>query len=65
LGISPTCPSCNIPPSTEDDENNFKWEFMILVEDSEGDTLPIIIAEEEAEELLSLPPEKYPLPVLH
>jgi len=58
IGSSPLCPKCHCPPSSNDDENAFKWEFMLLLEDSQGDTLPVIVADEDAEELLQLSPDK-------
>lgn len=60
IGSSPICPKCHCPPSHNDDnENPFKWEFMLLIEDSQGDTLPVIVADEDAEELLQLSPDKF------
>lgn len=60
IGSSPLCPKCHCPPSNNDDDGNgFQWEFMLLLEDSQGDTLPVIVAEEDAEELLQLSPDKF------
>jgi len=56
------CPWCSCPPTSEDGESGFKWEFHFLVEDTQGHTLPIIVADEEAEQLLSLKADKYPTP---
>ena len=33
---------------------------MLLLEDTQGDTLPVIVADEDAEELLQLSPDKSP-----
>lgn len=32
---------------------------MLLLEDSQGDALPVIVSDEDAEELLQLSPDKY------
>jgi len=64
ISESQLCPGCNVPPSSANDENPYKWEFNLLLEDVDGECLPVIIADENAEELLGLQPDKYPLPHL-
>ena len=59
LTESQLCPECNVPPSSAGTESPYKWEFSLLLEDVNGDTLPVIIADEDAEELLGLQPDKY------
>jgi len=59
IGSSPLCPRCNVPPSSDNDESPYKWEFMLLLEDTQGDTLPVIVSDEDAEDLLQLTPDKY------
>ena len=58
ISSSEICPRCSLPPNAEDDEVPYKWEFMLLLEDCQGDTLPVIIADDDADELLQLPAEK-------
>jgi len=62
LGSSPVCKKCLCPPPSShyEDDSPFRWEFKLLLEDSQGNTLPVIVADEEAEDLLDLTPEKYP-----
>jgi hypothetical protein len=60
ISSSPICPECRIPPSSEEG-SGYKWEFALLLEDAQGDTLPVIVADEDADELLHLEPDKYEL----
>lgn len=58
IGTSPLCPECNIPPTDDDEGNPYRWEFALLLEDSQGDTIPVTVAHEDAMNLLQLTPDK-------
>ena len=58
ISSSPVCPQCNVPPSSPEG-NPYKWQFALLLEDSQGDTLPVIVADEDASGLLQMQPDKY------
>jgi len=52
----PVCPHCATPAGTVGDP--YKWQFYLWVEDEMGSMLPLIVADDEAEYLLSLKPDK-------
>jgi hypothetical protein len=58
LGISPLCPECGIPPTDDEEGNPYRWEFSLLLEDSQGDTIPVTVSHEDAMNLLQLNPDK-------
>src|SRR5277367_192529 len=62
ISSSEICPRCSLPPNAEGDEVPYKWEFMLLLEDCHGDMLPVIVADEDADQLLQLPADKSPPP---
>jgi hypothetical protein len=65
LGSQAVCPNCCVPPSSGDgDDNPYRWEFKLLLEDTEGDKLAVIVADEEAEHLLNLQADKSVPPTL-
>jgi len=56
--MSPLCPDCKIPPTDDDEGNSYRWQFSLLLEDSQGDTIPVTVAHEDAMNLLQLTPDK-------
>ena len=58
IGTSPLCAQCRIPPTDDEEGNSYRWEFSLLLEDSQGDTIPVTVAHEDAMNLLQLTPDK-------
>jgi len=58
IGTSPLCPQCRVPPTDDEEGNSYRWEFSLLLEDSQGDTIPVTVGHEDAMNLLQLTPDK-------
>lgn len=58
IGTQPLCPECGVPPTDDEEGNSYRWEFSLLLEDSQGDTIPVTVAHEDAMNLLQLTPDK-------
>jgi len=54
----PVVYDCKIPPTDDDEGNSYRWQFSLLLEDSQGDTIPVTVAHEDAMNLLQLTPDK-------